>query len=629
MAEIPFARINPPSFKLQSQPTSAQSRRFTSCLSPEGQRRAAQTISATDRPAAPPRVDILSTSEYSDGSVVFRFGDAAKVTGRGLVEEMEPRRFPTGGMSEQREESSELERRGPESCPEFDEGGSSGDEFRTSSVGFRTSIEKVESDVGTHVSDAVEKLSEDTAVYPRVAVLEESISDLLDGALVSEASDFEVSLLAAESIVTSQSGEDLNSGSAELKMLQPNEVEREIIVVSLRSDEILQDVDKERGAGAQRELSGGSSNTLPLASGPVSQEEAETLLVRDIAGTEVSMDYCLRITESFLADSSALKKYISLECVSDSSSQHSCNGKAKEGKSIMAESSEILNTEETKQIDEVAKIAEMDQYSSIRSRIEVASVPQLSLSSGAALFPHPSKVLTGGEDAYFVACKNWFGVADGVGQWSQEVSVHIEPGINAGLYARELMDNCEKFLSECNGNSEYTPSLVLIQSASKANSPGSSTVLIGFFDGQALHVANIGDSGFIVIRDAHVFKRSSPMLYGFNFPMQIESGDNPSKYIETYKVGLDEEDVIVTATDGLFDNLYEKEIADIVSKSLQANLKPAVIAQILALRAQEVGGSATSTSPFADAAHAAGYPTFTGGKLDDVTVIVSIVGKSY
>ncbi|XP_028550277.1 probable protein phosphatase 2C 62 isoform X2 [Dendrobium catenatum] len=588
MADIPFARINPPSFKLRSQSTSAQSRRFTSCLSPEGRRRAAQTISATDRPAAPPSVDILSTSEYSDGSVVFRFGDAAKVTGRGLVEEMEPRRFPNGEMSEQREESSGLERRGSESCPAFDEGGSSGDEFRTSSVGFRTSIEKVESDVGTHVSDAGEKLSKDTEVYPRVAVLEESISDLLDGALVSEASDFEVSLLAAESIVTSQSGEDLSSGSAELKMLQPNEVESEIIVVSLRPDEILQDVDKERGAGAERELSGGSSNALPLASGPVSQEEAETPQVRDIA---------------------------------DLSSQVSSNGKAKEGKSIMEESSEILNTEEAKQIDEVAKITEMDQYSSTKSRIEVASVPQFSLSSGAALFPHPSKVLTGGEDAYFVACENWFGVADGVGQWSQE-------GINAGLYARELMDNCEKFLSECNGISEYTPSLVLIQSASKAISPGSSTVLIGFFDGQALHVANIGDSGFIVIRDAHVFKRSSPMLYGFNFPMQIESGDNPSKYIETYKVGLDEEDVIVTATDGLFDNLYEKEIADIVSQSLQANLKPAVIAQILALRAQEVGRSATSRSPFADAANAAGYPTFTGGKLDDVTVIVSIVGKS-
>jgi hypothetical protein len=30
------------------------------------------------------------------------------------------------------------------------------------------------------------------------------------------------------------------------------------------------------------------------------------------------------------------------------------------------------------------------------------------------------QVRTGGEDAYFIACDGWFGVADGVGQWSFE-----------------------------------------------------------------------------------------------------------------------------------------------------------------------------------------------------------------
>lgn len=43
-----------------------------------------------------------------------------------------------------------------------------------------------------------------------------------------------------------------------------------------------------------------------------------------------------------------------------------------------------------------------------------------------------------------------------------------------------------------------------------------------------------------------------------------------------YKIDLDEGDVIVTATNGLFDNLYEKEIASVVSKSLQDSLKPQV-----------------------------------------------------
>ncbi|XP_042407225.1 probable protein phosphatase 2C 71 [Zingiber officinale] len=104
------------------------------------------------------------------------------------------------------------------------------------------------------------------------------------------------------------------------------------------------------------------------------------------------------------------------------------------------------------------------------------------------------------------------------------------------------------------------------------------------------------------------------MVYGFNFPLQIERGEDPSKYIETYKIGLCEGDVIVTATDGLFDNLYDQEIVAIVSKSLQASLKPREIAEYLATRAQEVGRSASARSPFVDAALVSGYPTFTGAK---------------
>lgn len=41
-------------------------------------------------------------------------------------------------------------------------------------------------------------------------------------------------------------------------------------------------------------------------------------------------------------------------------------------------------------------------------------------------------------------------------------------------------------------------------------------------------------------------------------------------------IELDEGDIVVSATDGLFDNLYEQEIAMVVSKSLQAGMKPEV-----------------------------------------------------
>ncbi|KAK9287570.1 hypothetical protein L1049_015991 [Liquidambar formosana] len=222
------------------------------------------------------------------------------------------------------------------------------------------------------------------------------------------------------------------------------------------------------------------------------------------------------------------------------------------------------------------------KHSETTQRREGVSTTRFFLSYGAALLPHPSKALTGGEDAYFVACQNWLGVADGVGQWSLE-------GINAGLYAQELMENCEKIVLDCKSVPMTNPKEVLNQSAAAAQSPGSSTVLVAYFDGQELHVANIGDSGFIIIRNGAVFKRSSPMVHEFNFPLQIERGDDPSKLIEGYKIDLDEGDVIITATDGLFDNLYEQEIASIVSKSLRASLRPKEIAEFLAMRAQGGG----------------------------------------
>ncbi|KAG9451616.1 hypothetical protein H6P81_011581 [Aristolochia fimbriata] len=249
------------------------------------------------------------------------------------------------------------------------------------------------------------------------------------------------------------------------------------------------------------------------------------------------------------------------------------------------------------------------------------SLPNLVLSSGAAIIPHPSKAFTGGEDAYFMSKDNWFGVADGVGAWSLE-------GINAGLYARELMEICASFVSTSQGHQTLEPNEILIQSVAEASSPGSSTALVARFDGQILHVANIGDSGFVVVRNGTISERSIPMVYEFNFPVQVQKGDDPSELIEHYKIHLSEGDVIVAATDGLFDNLYEQEITSIISKSLQANMKPKEIARVLAMGAQERGRSSSARSPFADAAQAAGYPSFRGGKLDDVTVLVSIVQSS-
>ncbi|KAL0384492.1 UNVERIFIED_CONTAM: putative protein phosphatase 2C 71 [Sesamum radiatum] len=204
------------------------------------------------------------------------------------------------------------------------------------------------------------------------------------------------------------------------------------------------------------------------------------------------------------------------------------------------------------------------------------------------------------------------------------ISTH---GTKPGVYAREFMKNCEKFIADHNGYSLNNPMELLNLSVAETHHPGPSTVLIAQLVGQDLHVANVGDSGFIVLRHGAVYKRSSPMLHAFHFTKQIERGDDPSHLAELYRVDLDEDDVIITATDGLLDNLYDEEISSIVVNSLGADKKLEEIAELLATKAQEIGRSTSGRSPFADEAQAAGFAGYTGGKLDDVAVIVSIVQR--
>nr|CAD1831650.1 unnamed protein product [Ananas comosus var. bracteatus] len=201
------------------------------------------------------------------------------------------------------------------------------------------------------------------------------------------------------------------------------------------------------------------------------QESAELL-------EETSADDREEITESLLVDKEA-SEVSSTSDIDIDADRESSNFPIEDQGEANSDQTSIMEQlrEEKDQIYSNAEVVSLDRTISV-------SVPTLSL---AAMLPHPSKAVTGGEDAYFVACKNWLGVADGVGQWSLEV---------------------------------------------EAKSPGSSTVLVAHFDGQVLHVANIGDSGLLVIRNGAIFKRSTPMVYGFNFPLQIERGDDPSKLIQ-------------------------------------------------------------------------------------------------
>ena len=80
----------------------------------------------------------------------------------------------------------------------------------------------------------------------------------------------------------------------------------------------------------------------------------------------------------------------------------------------------------------------------------------------------------------------------------------------------------------------------------------------------------------------------------------------------------------MAGTDGLFDNLYTDEVAEVVMQAVQANLGPQATAQRIAALARQRAVDKAWKSPFAAAAEEAGFQ-YLGGKLDDISVVVSYV----
>ncbi|KAJ8770609.1 hypothetical protein K2173_021256 [Erythroxylum novogranatense] len=246
----------------------------------------------------------------------------------------------------------------------------------------------------------------------------------------------------------------------------------------------------------------------------------------------------------------------------------------------------------------------------------------LKLHSGSCYLPHPDKEQTGGEDAHFICDdEQAIGVADGVGGWA-------DVGINAGEYARELMSNSVKAIQEESMDS-IEPARVLEKAHSRTNANGSSTACIITLAKEGLHAINLGDSGFMVVRDGCTIFQSPVQQHGFNFTYQLASGHDgdPPGSGQVFNIPVAPGDVIIAGTDGLFDNLYNSEITAIVVQTVRAGLGPQVTAQKIAALARQRALDRSRQTPFSAAAQDAGYRYY-GGKLDDVTVVVSYTTSS-
>jgi hypothetical protein len=184
---------------------------------------------------------------------------------------------------------------------------------------------------------------------------------------------------------------------------------------------------------------------------------------------------------------------------------------------------------------------------------------------------------------------------------------------------------------------------------------------------------NLGDSGWMHLRlgAGNVFgsqghralwgliSQSDEQTHFFNCPFQLgtDSGDLASDGA-VKDVGVLPGDMLLLSTDGLFDNLFEHEIAAhlsqinaeacmavveaaregrVTAKGLldAADMKTfsefqacktslGVAASTLAVQAQIAGSNTQRKSPFSVGANKHGY-SFQGGKLDDVAVVLALV----
>ncbi|KAK9265717.1 hypothetical protein L1049_025311 [Liquidambar formosana] len=247
----------------------------------------------------------------------------------------------------------------------------------------------------------------------------------------------------------------------------------------------------------------------------------------------------------------------------------------------------------------------------------------LKLLSGSCYLPHPDKEETGGEDAHFICVdEQAIGVADGVGGWA-------DVGVDAGVFARELMSHTVNAIQE-EPKGSIDPARVLEKAHSSTKAKGSSTAcIIALTEQQGIHAINLGDSGFMVVRDGCTVFESPVQQHGFNFTYQLESGyggDLPSSG-QVFTIPVAPGDVIIAGTDGLFDNLYNNEVTAIVVHAVRAGLGPQVAAQKIAALARQRAVDKNRQTPFSTAAQDAGFRYY-GGKLDDITVVVSYITSS-
>ncbi|EEH46410.1 uncharacterized protein PADG_02508 [Paracoccidioides brasiliensis Pb18] len=195
-----------------------------------------------------------------------------------------------------------------------------------------------------------------------------------------------------------------------------------------------------------------------------------------------------------------------------------------------------------------------------------------------------------GEDAFFVSKIDnetnsvAFGVADGVGGWA-------EYGVDPADFSHALCSNMAQVALDWDRKFDKLRARTLMQAgyerckADQTIFAGGSTACVGVAhqDGK-VELANLGDSGSIVCRLAAIHHYSVPQTHNFNTPyqltlvpplMRLQSSIFGGRVFEDFpyhanvtNLKMQHGDVLILATDGVLDNLFNQDILNIVTNQM-------------------------------------------------------------
>ena len=260
--------------------------------------------------------------------------------------------------------------------------------------------------------------------------------------------------------------------------------------------------------------------------------------------------------------------------------------------------------------------------------------------------------ITNGDDAVLIGSQNFLCVNDGVGAWAQKDRGHA--ALWSRLIAHYWAVEAEKLYEpDEDVELEKLDIIKCLQTAFEKTKTATTTTtnngilgtttassaLLHHRDGKPVLLATqLGDCQVLVIRPekAELIYKTEEQWHWFDCPRQLgtNSPDTPEGNAKMDTVEVEEGDVVVVASDGLSDNLFENEIIHKVSDCVKmwqngeydAQDGVLYVARTLMHAAREIAQDPNAESPYMERAMDEGLAA-AGGKLDDISVVMGVCRK--